>query len=172
LRSWQRAWILQQQQQQQQQSSKALPPRPHCDPSPQHTRHLAPLQQLMAASDADGDGEIDYQEFLAATLSLAKLERDDHLQAAFQELDADGSGTITKDELMAVRALPGTGDLPLARPWACAAACLPAAELLALVPVPPRPARWHPPACRRSRTWASATWRTSSRRPTPTAMGA
>jgi Ca2+-binding EF-hand superfamily protein len=43
------------------------------------------------------------QEFLAATINQNKLEREDHLKAAFQHFDLDGNGTITHDELTQVR---------------------------------------------------------------------
>lgn len=47
----------------------------------------------------DNSGTIDYGEFVAATLHLNKLEREEHLVAAFQYFDKDGSGYITVDEL-------------------------------------------------------------------------
>ncbi|TVU50254.1 hypothetical protein EJB05_01620, partial [Eragrostis curvula] len=50
-------------------------------------------------ADIDNSGTIDYGEFIAATLHLNKVERDDHLFAAFQYFDKDGSGYITADEL-------------------------------------------------------------------------
>ena len=43
--------------------------------------------------------KIDYGEFLAATLHLNKVEREDNLFAAFSYFDKDGSGYITHDEL-------------------------------------------------------------------------
>ena len=88
----------------------------------------------MAASDADGNGEIDYQEFLAATLSLAKLEREDHLRAAFQELDADGSGTISTEELDQVRGARGAGGGCGSAAVRCVCVCHMAANVL---PAPP-----------------------------------
>jgi len=50
-------------------------------------------------ADIDNSGTIDYGEFLAATLHLNKIERDDNLFAAFSYFDKDGSGYITQDEL-------------------------------------------------------------------------
>lgn len=47
----------------------------------------------------DNSGTIDYGEFVAATVHLNKLEREEHLVAAFQYFDKDGSGYITVDEL-------------------------------------------------------------------------
>ena len=50
-------------------------------------------------ADVDNSGTIDYGEFIAATIHLNKLEREEHLIAAFQYFDKDGSGYITVDEL-------------------------------------------------------------------------
>lgn len=50
-------------------------------------------------ADVDNSGTIDYGEFIAATLHLNKIEREDHLFAAFSYFDKDGSGYITPDEL-------------------------------------------------------------------------
>ena len=47
----------------------------------------------------NGDGTIDYEEFIAATVNLGKLEREDHLRAAFQHFDLDGNGHISRTEL-------------------------------------------------------------------------
>lgn len=57
------------------------------------------LQSLMAIADVDGDGLIDYNEFVASTLHLSKLEKEEVLQKAFKQLDKDGSGTISTEEL-------------------------------------------------------------------------
>ncbi|KAK4279745.1 hypothetical protein QN277_011471 [Acacia crassicarpa] len=59
----------------------------------------AEIKSLMEAADIDNNGTIDYGEFLAATLHLNKMEREDNLVAAFSYFDKDGSGYITLDEL-------------------------------------------------------------------------
>ena len=50
-------------------------------------------------ADVDESGTIDYGEFLAATIHLNKLEREENLVAAFSFFDKDASGYITIDEL-------------------------------------------------------------------------
>ncbi|KAJ6983685.1 calcium-dependent protein kinase 1-like [Populus alba x Populus x berolinensis] len=57
------------------------------------------LMHAVSIADVDNSGTIDYGEFIAATLHLNKIERDDHLFAAFSYFDKDGSGYITPDEL-------------------------------------------------------------------------
>ncbi|KAF7804210.1 calcium-dependent protein kinase 26-like [Senna tora] len=57
------------------------------------------IHHLMLAADVDNSGSIDYAEFIAATLHVNKVEREDNLVAAFAYFDKDGSGYITKDEL-------------------------------------------------------------------------
>ncbi|KAG5043980.1 hypothetical protein AAZX31_03G184200 [Glycine max] len=57
------------------------------------------ILDLMQAADVDNSGTIDYGEFIAATLHLNKVDREDHLVAAFSFFDRSGSGYITQDEL-------------------------------------------------------------------------
>ncbi|XP_065856129.1 calcium-dependent protein kinase 26-like [Euphorbia lathyris] len=57
------------------------------------------IYDLMQAADIDNSGTIDYGEFIAATLHVNKVEKGDHLLAAFSYFDKDGSGYITLDEL-------------------------------------------------------------------------
>ncbi|CAG7895961.1 unnamed protein product [Brassica rapa] len=57
------------------------------------------IQELLQAADVDGSGTIDYGEFLAATIHLNKLEREENLVAAFSFFDKDSSGCITLEEL-------------------------------------------------------------------------
>jgi calcium-dependent protein kinase len=57
------------------------------------------IRDLMDAADVDNSGTIDYGEFVAATIHLNKLEREEHVMAAFRYFDRDESGYITVDEL-------------------------------------------------------------------------
>ncbi|GAB2272594.1 Calcium-dependent protein kinase 25 [Dionaea muscipula] len=57
------------------------------------------IRHLMQSADVDNSGAIDYGEFIAAMLHVNRLDREDHLLAAFSYFDRDGSGYITRDEL-------------------------------------------------------------------------
>lgn len=43
-------------------------------------------------ADVDGNGTIDYIEFISATMHRQRLERDEHLYKVFQYFDKDNSG--------------------------------------------------------------------------------
>ncbi|PHU19235.1 Calcium-dependent protein kinase 9 [Capsicum chinense] len=68
------------------------------------------VKQLMEAADVDGNGTIDYIEFITATMHRHRLERDEHLFKAFQHFDKDNSGFITMDELEHAMKEYGMGD--------------------------------------------------------------
>ncbi|KAF7815829.1 calcium-dependent protein kinase 2-like [Senna tora] len=70
----------------------------------------AEVKQLMEAADVDGNGTIDYIEFITATMHRHKLERDENLYTAFQHFDTDNSGFITRDELETAMKEYGMGD--------------------------------------------------------------
>lgn len=70
----------------------------------------AEVKQLMEAADVDGNGTIDYIEFISATMHRYRLERDEHLYKAFQYFDKDNSGYITRDELEIAMKEYGMGD--------------------------------------------------------------
>uniref|UniRef100_A0A5B7B5X0 non-specific serine/threonine protein kinase n=1 Tax=Davidia involucrata TaxID=16924 RepID=A0A5B7B5X0_DAVIN len=71
------------------------------------------INGLMQAADIDNSGTIDYGEFVAAMLHLNKVQREDHLYAAFSYFDKDGSGYITSDELQQACEQYGLGDVHL-----------------------------------------------------------
>lgn len=43
-------------------------------------------------ADADGNGTIDYDEFITATMHMNRMDREEHLYTAFQYFDKDNSG--------------------------------------------------------------------------------
>ncbi|KAI5058272.1 hypothetical protein GOP47_0026442 [Adiantum capillus-veneris] len=68
------------------------------------------VRQLMDAADVDGNGTIDYLEFITATVHMNKMDREDHLYSAFQYFDKDNSGYITMEELEEALTKHGMGD--------------------------------------------------------------
>ena len=68
------------------------------------------VRQLMNATDVDGDGTIDYLEFITATMHMNRMDREDHLYTAFQYFVEDSSGYITKEELEQTLKNYGMGD--------------------------------------------------------------
>uniref|UniRef100_A0A0E0D4R3 non-specific serine/threonine protein kinase n=1 Tax=Oryza meridionalis TaxID=40149 RepID=A0A0E0D4R3_9ORYZ len=57
------------------------------------------MELLMEAADVDGNGYLDYGEFVAVTIHLQRLSNDNHLRTAFLFFDKDGSGYIDRAEL-------------------------------------------------------------------------
>jgi len=60
------------------------------------------LQQIMNDIDADGSGEIDYTEFLAASLDKRTYMQEDVCWNAFKNFDRNNDGKISQDELKVV----------------------------------------------------------------------
>lgn len=54
---------------------------------------------MTAQADVDNSGTIDYGEFIAATLRLDTIEKEDNLFTAFSYFDKDRRGYITRDAL-------------------------------------------------------------------------
>lgn len=60
-------------------------------------------EQAFDALDLGGAKEVTYTEFIAAMVSAQeRFQDDEHIRAAFEELDKDGSGTISLDEVIGV----------------------------------------------------------------------
>ncbi|CAN1290211.1 Calcium-dependent protein kinase 17 [Linum perenne] len=57
------------------------------------------FKKVALRADADGNGTIDYDEFITATMHLNRMDREEHLYTAFQHFDKDNSGFITTEEL-------------------------------------------------------------------------
>jgi len=57
------------------------------------------VEDLMAAADVDGSGQIEWGEFLAATINRSQLEREENVYRAFKAIDKDGNGTLSHDEI-------------------------------------------------------------------------
>jgi len=60
------------------------------------------LIQLFEVLDANGDEQIYYSDFLAATMDARTQLREETLRAAFHRLDADGSGTLSASDFRRV----------------------------------------------------------------------
>ena len=56
----------------------------------------------MKIADTDGSGEIDYSEFVVATINKKKLLSNEKLETAFNLFDKDGSGSISAFEIKEV----------------------------------------------------------------------
>lgn len=57
-------------------------------------------KDIMTKVDLDGDGKIDYEEFVNAAIDHRSLIREDNIKSIFNLFDFDGNGFITKEELM------------------------------------------------------------------------
>jgi calcium-dependent protein kinase len=60
------------------------------------------LKELFDVMDVNGDEQIYYSEFVAATINENLMLREEHIRAAFHRMDADKSGTISSDDLKIV----------------------------------------------------------------------
>uniref|UniRef100_A0A2P2LYV9 non-specific serine/threonine protein kinase n=1 Tax=Rhizophora mucronata TaxID=61149 RepID=A0A2P2LYV9_RHIMU len=57
------------------------------------------VQFLMEAGDVDGDGHLDYDEFVAISVHLRRMGDDEHLHKAFEFFDRNNNGYIEIEEL-------------------------------------------------------------------------
>ena len=65
--------------------------------------------EIMESMDLDGNGTIDYNEFITATINKSKILSKQNLETAFKAFDKviyyknqDGSGKISVDEIMSI----------------------------------------------------------------------
>ena len=68
------------------------------------------LSALLKSADVDGSGGIEYEEFLAATMSRSKLEKEEYLYKAFLHFDTNKDGKLSVDEITAAIGGLGLGD--------------------------------------------------------------
>ncbi|KAJ6813014.1 calcium-dependent protein kinase 20-like isoform X1 [Iris pallida] len=59
----------------------------------------ADVKILMDAADVDGNGTLDYGEFVAVSIHIQKIGNDEHLRKAFAFFDQNKSGYIEIEEL-------------------------------------------------------------------------
>ena len=57
------------------------------------------MMEIMKQVDLDYDGKIQFSEFLIACCNKRLLLSDEHLKEAFKQIDTDGNGQITEDDL-------------------------------------------------------------------------
>lgn len=57
------------------------------------------LKQIIESVDYEGNGKINYTEFLSATISIKSVLTYEKLWALFKHFDTDDSGTITPANL-------------------------------------------------------------------------
>lgn len=60
------------------------------------------VDRIFALVDVDNSGEIDFSEFVTATVDKQRLLQEEKLKTAFSFYDADGSGSISTDEIKEV----------------------------------------------------------------------
>ena len=57
------------------------------------------FSSIMEKCDLDGDGRIDYLEFIQAAIDHQALINETNLKSIFNIFDLDGNGTIDSDEM-------------------------------------------------------------------------
>ena len=60
------------------------------------------VENMIKSIDLDGNGVIDYHEFLNCTMNRDKILSKKNLEYAFKAFDKDGDGSISIDEIMSI----------------------------------------------------------------------
>ena len=60
------------------------------------------IDNMISSIDLDGNGVIDYNEFLTCTMNKEKILNNDNLEICFKAFDSDNSGKISLDEITAI----------------------------------------------------------------------
>ena len=60
------------------------------------------IDNMINSIDLDGNGVIDYNEFLTCTMNKEKILNNDNLEICFKAFDSDNSGKISLDEISAI----------------------------------------------------------------------
>merc|ERR1712072_1634377 len=60
------------------------------------------VEQSFNALDVNGDGSIDFREFLAGMIILSRGSDEDRMRLMFQSYDLDKSGSLSRDEVYAI----------------------------------------------------------------------
>lgn len=58
--------------------------------------------KLFSQADTDGSGEIDYSEWVVATINKESVFTEEKMKGAFSMFDKDGSGSISAEEIKAI----------------------------------------------------------------------
>ena len=60
------------------------------------------VDRIFALVDVDNSGEIDFSEFISATVNRGSLLKEEKLQSAFKYFDLDSNGLISVEEIKKV----------------------------------------------------------------------
>lgn len=75
------------------------------------------LRDMVSEVDADGNGTIDFSEFLTMmSRKIRDTDKDEEIREAFKVFDKDGSGTISAAELKNVMASLGMSHSTMSKP--------------------------------------------------------
>lgn len=62
----------------------------------------AQIMSMLQAADTDGSGDVNYTEFIAATIGSSIVNNEAYLKQAFDMFDKDKSGKIDNDEVVSL----------------------------------------------------------------------